>query len=192
MTESNVTHHTPMNASWPKFVAMIATSAVIMFFLMYQLVYSFDHVMFSMNRFVASLLMACVMTIVMLGFMWSMYNGKTAKVAVVAVAAIAGLTLLFVNRGQTLVGDAGFMQSMIPHHSIAINSRNASISDPRVRGLADRIIEAQVKEITEMKMLLEDIEQNGERGDAPLPPRSAEVTPEMIAEAEAQVANVAR
>jgi len=73
------------------------------------------------------------------------------------------------------------MKSMIPHHSIAINSsRKASISDPRVRELADEIIEAQVREITIMQLLLDDIAQNGERGTAAgLPARSTEITPDM-------------
>ena len=44
------------------------------------------------------------------------------------------------------------------HHSIAIlTSRRAKISDPRVRKLADGIITAQVREIDEMKQLIEDI-----------------------------------
>lgn len=169
-----------MGGSWGRFAAMIATSAFIMFFLMYQLVYSFDHAMFSINRLVASLVMACVMTIVMLSFMWSMYKGKGAKIAVLVLAAFLGIILLFVNRSQSLIGDQNFMKSMIPHHSIAINnSRRSSISDPRVRKLADEIIAAQVREIAEMKRLLEDIDQNGERGDGALPPRSTDVTPEM-------------
>ena len=50
------------------------------------------------------------------------------------------------------------MKVMIPHHSIAIlTSERARISDPRVRDLADRIIEAQRKEIDEMKGLLKDL-----------------------------------
>jgi hypothetical protein len=69
---------------------------------------------------------------------------------------------------------------MIPHHSIAINnSRKATITDPRVRKLADGIIAAQVKEIAEMKLLIDDIERQGSRGKAALRPRPAEVTPEM-------------
>ncbi|HEY0918053.1 DUF305 domain-containing protein [Devosia sp.] len=164
---------------------MIVTSAVIMFFLMYQLVYSFDHVTFSVNRFVASLVMACLMTVVMLGFMWSMYQGMAVKAAVLVVATLAGLTLLFVNRSQSLIDDTSFMKSMIPHHSIAINNaQKASISDPRVRELADSIIESQVQEILEMKMLIDDIERNGERGQQALPARSAEATDEMVSEAE--------
>jgi hypothetical protein len=58
-----------MGMSWGRFAAMIATSTFIMFFLMYQLIYSPDHAMFSINRFIASLVMGCGMTIVMLAFM---------------------------------------------------------------------------------------------------------------------------
>ncbi len=95
-------------------------------------------------------------------------------------AALAGIILLSMNRSQTLIGDTGFMKSMIPHHSIAINNaRNASISDPRVRRLADEIIESQVREIAEMKLLIADIAENGEQGTSELPARSAEVSPEM-------------
>ncbi|GGY61254.1 DUF305 domain-containing protein [Marinobacter zhanjiangensis] len=169
-----------MGMGWGRFAAMIATSVFVMFFLMYQLVYSFDHAMFSVNRLIASLVMGCVMTIVMLGFMWSMYKGVGTKIAVLVVAALLGVFLLFANRSQLVIGDVDFMKSMIPHHSIAINnSRRASISDPRVRELADQIIAAQVREIAEMKLLLSDIAQNGEQGGAPLPPRSTEITPEM-------------
>ena len=61
---------------WGRFAGMIATSTVIMFFLMYQLVYSTEHAKFSLNRLIASLLMGAVMTVAMLGFMWPMYRGK--------------------------------------------------------------------------------------------------------------------
>lgn len=169
-----------MGTSWGRFAAMIATSTFIMFFLMYQLIYSLEHATFSLNRLIASLLMGSVMTLVMLSFMWSMYKGMGTKIAVVVFATLLGVLLLFANRSQSLIGDVGFMKSMIPHHSIAINNgRKASISDPRVRKLADGIIEAQVLEIAQMKLLLDDIARNGERGKAKLPARSTEITPEM-------------
>jgi hypothetical protein len=45
---------------------------------------------------------------------------------------------------------------------------------------ADEIIEAQVREIAIMQLLLDDIAQNGEQGTAAdLPARSTEITPEM-------------
>jgi hypothetical protein len=169
-----------MKMSWGRFAAMIATSVVVMFFLMYQLVYSSDHVLFSLNRLIASLVAGCVMAIVMLGFMWSMYSGKGTKIAVVVFAAIAGAGLLSINRSQEAVGDVLFMKAMVPHHSIAINNaRKARISDPRVRKLADGIIESQVREIAEMQLLIEDISKNGDRGRTALPARTAEITPDM-------------
>lgn len=168
---------------WGRFAAMIATSTCIMFFLMYQLVFTPDHALFSVNRLVASLVMGCVMTVVMLAFMWPMYEGMGTKIGVLVVAALLGATLLLVNRNQALIGDTNFMKSMIPHHSIAINNaRKASISDPRVRELADEIIRSQVLEIELMQRLLDDIDQNGERGTVELLPRSTEVTPKMEAE----------
>jgi hypothetical protein len=130
--------------------------------------------------------MGCLMAVVMLGFMWSMYPGKATKVAVMVGAAVLAAVLLSVNRGQAVIDDTRFMNSMIPHHSIAINNaRKASLSDPRVRRLADEIIESQVREIAEMKLLLADIERNGERGAVALPARSADLTPAMAAEARA-------
>jgi hypothetical protein len=179
MQNQNATH----NMTWGRFVAMIAASTFIMFFLMYQLIYSVDHALFSVNRLVASLVMACSMAVVMLGFMWSMYRGRAIKVTVLATAALGLVSLLLLNRSQTFVADTTFMKSMIPHHSIAINNaRKATITDPRVRELADEIIESQVREIAEMNLLIDDIQQNGVRGDVPLPPRTAEVTSDTEAQ----------
>lgn len=173
-------HEHAMGMGWGRFAAMIATSTVIMFFLMYQLVYSTDHATFSWNRIVASLVMGCTMAVVMLGFMWSMYKGKVAKISVVLAGTVLGGLLLYVNRSQALVDDVRFMNAMIPHHSIAVNNaRKARISDPRVRELADEIIESQIREIELMKRLVEDIERHGARGTSELAPRTTELTSEM-------------
>jgi hypothetical protein len=181
--QSNHAMH-QMGMSWKRFAATIATSTVVMFFFMYQLIYSIDHATFSTNRLVSSLVMGCVMTVIMLGFMWSMFHGQRAKLGVLVGASLLGAILLVVNRAEALIGDLQFMKSMIPHHSIAINNaRKASISDPRVRKLADEIIESQVREIAEMKLLIQDIERNGDRGTTKLPARSAEMTSEMEAKA---------
>ena len=178
----------PMKMGWGRFALMIATSTIIMFVLMYQLVYSTNHVMFSVNRAIASLLMGCVMAAVMLGFMWKMYDGPRTKMAVLLGSLACAVILLAVNRSQAVVGDTAFMKAMIPHHSIAINNaRKATITDPRVRELADKIIESQVKEIEEMKLLTRDIRQNGSRGDRALEPRPASVTTEMLPEIYAAV-----
>lgn len=172
-----------MRMSWTRFAVMIGTSTFIMFFLMYQLIYSIDHATFSVNRLLASLIMGAVMTAVMLGYMWSMYRGTGIKIAILAGALVVAGTLLALNRSQQFISDTEFMEAMIPHHSIAVNNaRKAEIRDPRVRELADGIIESQIREIAQMKLLLEDIEDNGLRGDSALAPRTAEITPEMVPE----------
>ncbi|MFD1104623.1 DUF305 domain-containing protein [Sphingobium olei] len=176
--------HSEINMGWRRFAAMIVTSTIIMFFLMYQLVYSWDHALFSLTRLISSLVMGCVMTAIMLIFMWRMYRPDVAKVAVLGVAILGSMALLAVNRSQALVDDTAFMRAMIPHHSIAINNaRRADIRDPRVRYLADRITRDQVKEIAEMKLLTEDIELHGRRGDTPLAAGPATLQSEGASEA---------
>lgn len=127
--------------------------------------------------------------IVMLLFMWGMYKDKTKNIIILGVGALVFAVALWLVRSQATVNDEEYMSAMIPHHSIAVlTSSRAEISDPRVRKLADSIIEAQVKEIAEMKLLLEDIEKNGEMGDGtPLPARTTELTPELLQDAERAV-----
>jgi hypothetical protein len=166
--------------SWTRFAAMLATSTIVMFPLMYQLVYQWDHATFSLTRLISALIMGAAMTIVMLGFMWKMYRGLVAKVAVLGGAVVLGSASLYVNRSQSVIADVDFMRAMIPHHSIAINNaRKAKIRDPRVRALADQIIASQVREIEEMKLLVADIDRHGTRGDHVLDARTAEVTADM-------------
>ena len=173
------------SGKWTTFFAMIATSIVTMFVLKYSNLWEADHIFFSQTRMWMALMMGMAMIVIMLGFMWGMYKTRTTKILVM-VGAIAGFFLfLFLARSQATVEDEAWMKAMIPHHSIAVlTSSRAEISDPRVRKLADAIIEAQVKEIAEMKLLLEDIEQNGEMGDGtPIAPRTAKLTPELLEEA---------
>ena len=80
------------------------------------------------------------------------------------IGILAASTILFIGaltlvRTQTPIGDVLYMKAMIPHHSIAIlTSKRADIKDPEVRKLADEIIQAQEKEITEMKAFIKRLE----------------------------------
>jgi uncharacterized protein (DUF305 family) len=92
-----------------------------------------------------------------------MYENTKINVAIVLGSAAIFAASLWLVRSQETVEDVSYMKAMIPHHSIAIlTSRRAHITDPRVRKLADGIIEAQVREIAEMKALIKDLEQNSE------------------------------
>lgn len=143
-------------------MAMIATSTLVMFGLMYLNTYALDHVFWSETRFWMALVMGAAMMVVMLGFMWGMYPGMGRKLVVLAVAALTFGVALWLVRSQTSVTDTEYMSAMIPHHSIAImTSERAQIQDPRVRQLADEIAATQRREIVEMKALIADIEANG-------------------------------
>ena len=145
--------------SYWRFFAMILTSTVVMFGLMYLNSYALDHVFFSETRSYMAIYMGAVMAIIMLAFMLGMYTNKSANVAIFAGSAVVFALSLFLVRSQTTVDDTSWMRAMIPHHSIAIlTSERANISDPRVRKLADDIIKAQKLEIAEMKALIADLE----------------------------------
>lgn len=144
-----------------KYFGMIITSTIVMFFLMYLNTYEMAHVTFSETRMYMALLMGGSMAIIMLGFMLHMLTNRYWNIAIVIVCILIIGTSLFLVRSQTTVDDTSYMKAMIPHHSIAIlTSERAEISDPRVRELADDIIEAQRQEIAEMKRLIKDLENN--------------------------------
>ncbi|MEQ8709385.1 MAG: DUF305 domain-containing protein [Rhodospirillales bacterium] len=142
-----------------RFGVMIATSTLIMFGLMYLNTYALDHVFFSETRAYMALYMGAAMAVVMLAFMLGMYTSAKTNLAILAAAALTFSASLYLVRSQDTIEDVSWMKAMIPHHSIAIlTSDRAIISDPRVRILADSIIEAQRLEIAEMKALIADLE----------------------------------
>ena len=147
-----------------RFMAMVSTSTVIMFFLMYTNSFDADDLFWSETRFWMMFVMGGAMMIVMLLFMWGMYKDRTKNFIILGVGAITMALALWLVRSQTTVDDTEYMAAMIPHHSIAImTSERASLKDPRVRELAQAIIVAQRREIAEMKYLIDDIEENGPR-----------------------------
>ncbi|ODN70088.1 DUF305 domain-containing protein [Methylobrevis pamukkalensis] len=153
--------------SYPRFMAMIATSTLVMFGLMYLNTYAADHVFFSQTRAWMALVMGATMAAIMLAFMWGMYRNTRANIGILVAAAIVFAGALALVRSQATVDDVAYMKAMIPHHSIAImTSERARITDPRVRELADEILEAQVREIGEMKALIADLEGRTEAARA--------------------------
>jgi uncharacterized protein (DUF305 family) len=149
-----------MKGSYLRFAAMIATSTAIMLVLMYLNTYEWSHVSWSETRGYMALVMGSTMTIVMLAFMISMYESPKLNAGIFAGAAVVFGMALYLVRSQGTVDDVSWMKAMIPHHSIAIlTSERAGISDPRVRKLADEIIESQRREIGEMKQLIAELEQ---------------------------------
>ncbi len=149
-----------MKKYW-KFLAMILVATVFMFVMMYFNTYKLDQVYFSQTRAFMALMMGAAMTIIMLLFMWKMYNNKKINSIILLVSILIFTGSLFMVRSQTGVNDKVWMEAMIPHHSIAImTSKRAQLKDPKVKKLAKEIIVSQEKEIKEMKRLIKDQPQN--------------------------------
>ena len=145
---------------YSRFGAMIATSTIVMLGLMYLNTYALEHVYFSETRAYMALVMGATMAVVMLAFMLAMYTDRQKNLAIGIGSALIFAVSLWLVRSQATVGDVAYMRAMIPHHSIAIlTSERAHIKDPRVRKLADGIIEAQRREIGEMKSLITELDK---------------------------------
>lgn len=157
--------------TYRRFAAMILVSTLVMYGLMFLNTYQLDHVRFSETRAYMALIMGAVMAAIMMGFMWSMYEKARINQAIIALSIVVFAGTLWLVRSQATVGDVAYMKAMIPHHSIAIlTSERAHIRDPRVRDLADGIIEAQVREIDEMDALIADLSRAPPAPDAPVLP----------------------
>lgn len=143
-----------------RFAAMIATSTIVMFGLMYLNTYESVDVFFSETRVYMAFMMGATMAIIMLAFMLHMHRSRRVNSAIFVASAIVFALALWLVRSQSTIEDVSWMKAMIPHHSIAIlTSERANLSDPRVRELAGQIIESQRREIEEMKALIKDLEK---------------------------------
>ena len=141
--------------TYKKFLLMILISFIFMFGIMFLNIVELNHFYISVNRIYMALLMVSAMAVIMMGMMYNMYPDKNKNNWIMIAGVILFSFTLAGIRTQTPIGDVQYMKGMIPHHSSAIlTSENANIKDPEVRKLADGIIEAQKKEIAEMKAVL--------------------------------------
>lgn len=126
-----------------KFTLMILTSTVVMYIMMYFNTYEWNHIYFSETRAYMALYMGTGMAVIMLAFMANMYKKTKLNLMIYGLSVIMFAVGIWGVRSQATVNQVDWMKAMIPHHSIAIlTSTRADIEDPRVRQLADDIIEA--------------------------------------------------
>lgn len=164
MKDKRAEMETEHRMKYRRFLAMIATATAVMFGLMYVNTYSLDDILFSETRVWMAFVMGACMAIIMLSFMLAMYSDTKMNALIYVASIVVFFGSLFLVRSQETIDDVDFMKAMIPHHSIAImTSERAHIRDPRTRQLAKEIMEAQRREIAEMKYLISQIEQNGVR-----------------------------
>ena len=160
---NNQEHTTDSKNQYTKFILMLTGSFIAMYMTMYLNTYAWDHVYFSLTRFYMTCLGVSAMAIIMFVAMRGMYQNKKKNIGIVlgSVMLFAG-ALTLVRMQRPIVGDVLWMEAMIPHHSIAIlTSSRAEIKDPEAKKLAEDIIEAQAKEIAQMKKIIYRLENEG-------------------------------
>ena len=160
MNPQEYTNKKKSNNNYTKFVLMLAGSFVAMYITMYLNSYQLNHVYFSLTRFYMTCLGISAMALIMFFAMRKMYQNKNKNRAIVLGSILLFVSALGLVRTQKpIIGDVLWMKAMIPHHSIAIlTSERADIKDPQVKKLADDIIEAQRKEIAEMKLMIKRLQ----------------------------------
>jgi FtsH-binding integral membrane protein len=151
-----------MKGNYSKFFIMLGLSFIAMYIAMYLNTYEFDHVYFSLTRFYMTCLGIAAMAVIMLSFMKKMYKNKKKNMAIYIGSLVLFVSALGLVRAQRpIIGDVLYMKAMVPHHSIAVlTSKRADIQDPEVKKLAEEIIEAQKREIAQMKKMIYRLEQN--------------------------------
>jgi len=144
-----------MNENYKKLGVTVTINAIIMFFLTYALIAEFGHLVPNINRFYMAIIMAAPMVVMMLVVMRSMYPNKRLNAILISIFSIVFIGTLALARTQTPVGNEQFLRSMIPHHSSAIlMCEEGNITDPDISDLCVDIVEAQEREIAQMKEML--------------------------------------
>lgn len=146
-------------SNYATFILMLICSGISMYVTMYFNTYEFGHIYFSWTRMYMTFIGVGGMAIVMFLFMRKMYRDKIKNASII----IGSVLLIFIStylvRQQLPISDVKWMKAMIPHHSIAVlTSSRAQLKDPEVKRLAEQIIKAQEREITEMKRMIQRLE----------------------------------
>ena len=151
-------------SNYGKFFGMLGFSFLAMYITMYLNTYEFDHVYFSLTRFYMTCLGISAMAVIMLSFMLNMYKNRKKNIGIYVGSLVLFVSALGLVRAQApIIGDVLYMKAMIPHHSIAIlTSKRADLEDPETKKLAKEIIEAQEREIAQMKKIIYRLENEEE------------------------------
>lgn len=133
----------------------MAVDFVIMYFVMYTMIATLDHLYLNINNVYMTLMMVAPMTIIMLIAMRSMFPSRRINWIVGATAAVIFIASFAAMRTQAAVDDEAFLRSMIPHHSGAIlMCEQSALTDPEIIKLCGEIVRSQREEIAQMKALL--------------------------------------
>jgi Domain of unknown function (DUF305) len=138
-----------------RFALTLLASLAAMFVISLEQVRSLDHFYLNASNLYISLTGVGAMGLIMFTAMRGMFPDRNRNIALVAALLVllgGGFTLA---RTELFVGDKGFLESMIPHHSRAILvCQESTITDPQIVELCRGIVESQTREIDEMQDIL--------------------------------------
>lgn len=145
------------HSMYGRLALMLAASYIAMYLLMYSMVDTLRDVMPNINQAYMAAIMTGPMGLLELGLMSRMYPDRSKNL----LFGLACLGLLAIGwwgmRTQAAVGDQQFLKSMIPHHSGALlMCRKAKLESPATRELCQQIVDAQIREIAQMRAMLEN------------------------------------
>jgi uncharacterized protein (DUF305 family) len=133
----------------------LVLSGLVMYLVMFTMIDGLDDFYNNANMAYMTAMMVAPMGALMLLTMGSMYKNKRANVALYIVFAVLFVGGYLFTRSQTLIGDVGFLRSMIPHHSGAIlMCTEASLADAEITALCSQIVRSQQDEIDQMNRIL--------------------------------------
>ena len=157
--KQNEHQHSKSNAMmYKKFALMLVLSFIAMYILMYAMVDRLANVVPNVNQFYMAGLMTMPMLILELLIMGGMYLNKKLNKILIAAGFIGLIASFLCIHQQAGVTDKQFLKSMIPHHAAAVLMvKKASLTDPEIRELADKIITSQQEEIQQMKDKLKQL-----------------------------------
>lgn len=162
--ESNQDHDKKNHKKhYAKFGWMMLTSFVTMYVLMFINMDQFSHFSITLTRIYMATCMIAAMAVIMLLFMLNMYKDKKMNAIILLGSAVIFFGVWAMLRNQVFISDVQWMKGMIPHHSSAImTSQMANLKDAESKKLAKEIIEAQRREIAEMRKMIYRLENEGE------------------------------
>jgi hypothetical protein len=150
--------HSGHRKHYIRLLLMAALSFAAMYVLMYAMVDRFVNVLNNLNQVYMAGLMTAPMVVFELLLMRSMYGNKRADAAILLASAVLLVGCLVSIRTQAGITDKQFLRSMIPHHGSAIlMCDQASLQDPDIKQLCERIRTGQQAEIDFMKAKLKGL-----------------------------------
>ena len=144
-----------MKNAYASLALQTLVGGIIMYLVMFVMIDRLGSFYNNLNMLYMTLMMVAPMVVLMILAMGHMFPSRAANYGLLAGSVLIFAGCFALIRSQTTIDDSQFLRSMIPHHSGAVlMCSQASLKDPEIVALCDRIIKSQREEIDQMKALL--------------------------------------